>query len=217
MKIALPSLPLLLGAAAILTLTFAHSYEPPQNSELIIDDAFDRETTGKGWAIQTGSWTIKDGVLHGAEIAADKHSAAARRVIVTGDAVYEMKFRFTGEGKAFHFGFDPLRGSLDKRGHLFSVIVSPKDWKIIKHVDKNKPKEDPNEVLASAKSAFEIDTWYHLRVTTSETSVNAKIKGVEPLEATHPTFSVKKPTLVFRAIGDGIEIDDLRVWQAKAE
>ncbi len=204
-----------LVTSIILTLTHSHSFEPPENSELIIEDDFEREAPGKGWAVQTGSWTIKDGVLHGGEIEADNHAAAARRLIVTGDAVYEMKFRFTGDGKSFHFGFDPVRGALDKRGHLFSVIVSPKDWKILKHIDKDKPKEDPNEVLASAESPFEINKWYHLRVTTRGTTVKAMVEGIEPLEATHPTFGVKKPTLVFRAIGDGIQIDDLRVWQAK--
>lgn len=205
----------LLATATLLTLTHSHAFEPPENSELVIEDNFDREAPGKGWAVQTGSWTIKDGVLQGAEIAADKHAAAARRVIVTGNAIYEMKFRFTGEGKSLHFGFDPLRGSLDKRGHLFSVIVTPKDWKILKHINKDKPKEDPNEVLATAENPFEIGTWYHLRVTTWGTTVKAMSEGIDPLDATHPTFGVKKPTLVFRAIGDGIEIDELRVWQTK--
>lgn len=204
-----------LVASIILTLTYSHAFEPPESSELVIEDNFDREAPGKGWAVQTGSWTIKDGVLHGAEITTDKHAAAARRLIVTGNAVYEMKFRFTGEGKALHFGFDPVRGSLDKRGHLFSVIITPKDWKILKHIDKDKPKEDPNEMLDSAETPFEIGKWYHLRVTTWGTTVKAMIEGIAPLDASHPTFGVKKPTLVFRAVGDGIEIDDLRVWQPK--
>ena len=206
---------LLSVSASVLTLPYLQAFEPPENSELVIEDNFDREAPGKGWAVQTGSWTIKDGVLHGAEVAADKHAAAARRLIVTGNAVYEMKFRLTGEAKALHFGFDPVRGLLDKRGHLFSVIITPNDWKILKHINKDKPKEDPNETLASAETPFEIGKWYHLRVTTWGTTVKAMIEGIAPLEASHPTFGVKKPTLVFRAIGDGIEIDDLRVWQAK--
>lgn len=204
-----------LASLSIIAAPHAGAFEPLSNSDLVVSDDFDREELGKGWAAQTGSWTIKDGALHGAEIAADKHSAAARRIVTTGDAVYEMKFRFTGEGKSLHFGFDPIRGALDKRGHLFSVIITPTDWKILKHIDKDKPKEDPNEVLATAKNPFKFDTWYKLRVTTWETTVKAMIEGIEPLNASHPTFGVKKPTLVFRAIGDGIEIDDLRVWQAK--
>jgi len=204
-----------LAALSILATLRASAFEPPSNSDLVVSDDFDREELGKEWTTQTGSWTIKDGALHGAEIAPDKHIAAARRTVTTGDAVYEMKFRFTGTGKSLHFGFDPIRGSLDKKGHLFSVIVTRNNWKIMKHLDKNKPKEDPDLVLATAENKLQIGVWYHLRVTTWKTTVKAMIEGIEPLNASDPSFGVNKPTLVFRASGDGIEIDNLRVWKAK--
>ena len=118
-------------------------------------DDFNRAELGKGWHVNTGEWKIVDGVLRVKEIKADKHSAAARRAIVTQDAVYEFRFRFVSEGKGFHFGFDPAPGELKKKGHLFSVIVAPDSWRIIKHIDKAKPKEDPNEILATAKAALD--------------------------------------------------------------
>ena len=124
-----------------------------------------------------------------------------------------MKFRFVGEGKAMHFGFDPKPGELKKKGHLFSVVITPKSWSILKHVDKNRPQEDPNQVLVKQNREFTNDTWYTLRVTTWGTHVTAAIDDGEPLKASHETFGVKKPTLVFRCIGDGIEIDDVMVWQ----
>lgn len=34
------------------------------------------------------------------------------------------------------------------------------------------------------------------------------------LKASHPTFHVATPTLVFRCIGDGIEVDDIKVRNA---
>ncbi|MFT5030528.1 MAG: hypothetical protein ACI9VS_002983, partial [Candidatus Binatia bacterium] len=54
---------------------------------LLVDD-FNRAELGKGWHVNTGEWKIVDGVLCVKEIKADKHSAAARRAIVTQDAVY---------------------------------------------------------------------------------------------------------------------------------
>ncbi len=186
--------------------------EPPENSKLVVEDAFDRAELGKGWNSTTGDWKIVDGVLRGSEIPAEKHSAATRRVVVTQDAVYELKFRFVKQGKAFHFGFDPARGELKKKGHLFSVIVTPESWKIMKHVDKNRREEDPNETLAEQKTPFKRGYWFTLRVATKGKNVTAQIEGKEPLKTSHATFGVKKPTLVFRCLGDGVEIDDIRVW-----
>lgn len=188
--------------------------DAPANSELVVDESF--ESAGdleKPWSVNTGKWIRRDGILRAAEIESDNHSAAARRVIETGNAVYQLRFRFVESGKVFHIGFDPKRGELNKRGHLFSVIVSTSGWRIQKHVDKNRPKEDPNEVLAKGKTTFETGTWYTLRVTTWGNYVTAKIDSNETLKASHPTFGVKKPTLVFRCIGDGVEIDDLKVWK----
>ncbi len=88
---------------------------PPANSELALDDSFDRNELGEGWRSTTGEWKIVDGVLRGSEIDAENHSAATRRVVETKNAVYELKFRFKGDCKAFHFGFDPARGELKKK------------------------------------------------------------------------------------------------------
>lgn len=195
---------------ALSTISFAS--DPPANSVVAVDDSFERPELGDDWHINTGQWRIIDGVLKAKEVTEDKHSAAARRIVETQNAVYEMKFRLTGDAKAFHFGFDPARGELDKKGHLFSVIVTPVSWKILKHVDKSRPKDDPNEVLAIEKTSFVKDMWYTLRVTTWGNYVTARIDGMTTLKAEHPTFGVKKPTLVFRCVGDGIEIDDLKVW-----
>ena len=200
---------------AFLTLSFvaAAAGDPPANSDVALEESFDKAELGKGWSVNTGEWKVVNGVLRVREIAAEKHSAAARRVLVSQNAVYELKFRFVGEGKAFHFGFDPAPGELKKKGHLFSVIVTPESWKILKHVDKDRREEDPNETLGEQKTEFKKGEWYSLRVVTWDKSVTAKIEGKETLKVSHPTFSVKKPTLVFRCLGDGVEIDDIRVRQ----
>ncbi len=200
--------------------SLAYAFDPPENSEVLIDESFEGAKLAKGWSVQTGAWTVTDGMLHAAENPADKHSAAARRLVETGNAVYQLKFRLTDDVKAFHFGFDPKRGELDKKGHLFSIVIEPEKWKILKHVDKNRPKEDPNEVLDSADHAFASDQWFTLRVTTWGTTVKAAIEAdagdaPAPLHADHPTFGVRKPTLVFRAVGDGVDIDDVMVWAPK--
>ena len=211
-----PSMKSLLATAACLLLTASViAGEPPANSELAVDDSFDRKQLGEGWHVNTGEWTIADGVLRAREIPDQNHSAAARRTVETKNAVYELRFRFVEDGKGFHFGFDPAPGELKKKGHLFSVIVTPESWKILKHIDKARPKEDPNKTLAEQKTEFERGKWYSLRVTTWQTHVTASIDGKEQLKASHESFGVKKPTLVFRCLGNGVEIDDIKVWKQK--
>ncbi|NND96560.1 MAG: hypothetical protein HKN47_04430 [Pirellulaceae bacterium] len=187
--------------------------DAPANSELVVDESFDKAELGKKWHVNTGNWSIQEGVLRVSEVAADKHSAAARYAVETDNAVYQLRFRLINKAKMFHFGFDPKPGELEKKGHLFSVIVTPTSWKIMKHIDKARPKEAPNETLVEQERKFELGQWYTLRVTTWGQFVNAKIDDEDPLKAAHPTFGVKKPTLVFRCIGDGVEIDDIKVWQ----
>ena len=199
-------------AFCALGVTPVYADQPPAG-ELVLEENFDRKELGKSWNSTTGNWRIEDGVLVGSEIKSENHSAATRRVLLTQDATYEMRFKMFGDASTFHFGFDPARGELKKKGHLFSVIVTPQSWKIMKHVDKNRRKEDPNESLAQAKTAFDKGKWYRMRVVTSDESVVATIEGKEALKASHPTFGVKKPTLVFRCLGDGVQVDDIRVWR----
>lgn len=187
------------------------------------EETFDAPALVKGWLVQYGEWQPVAGVLRGRELAADKHAAAARRVLPMQDGRFSLRFRFTGpKPEAFHFGFDPAPGQLPKRGHLFSVIVTPQGAKLMKHVDKNKPKEDPNVVLATADATIAPEVWHTLIVEKVGNSVKASLAAESgsvqlSLASTHPTFHVKTPTLVFRCLGDGVEVDDIRVWSLPAQ
>ena len=97
----------LLAFAVMFAASALLASERPANSDVAVEDSFDREELGKEWTVNTGDWKIVDGVLRVREIPSQKHSAAARRVVETKNAVYEVKFRFVNAGKAFHLGFDP--------------------------------------------------------------------------------------------------------------
>lgn len=141
----------LLSASALLSSAAdkeAPSASPAPATVSPFSESFDTATPEgeklpHGWHATTGTWRFVDGVLRGSEISEEKHSAALRRLLPMQDGVFEMRFRLLAGTTSFHFGFDPARGELDKRGHLFSVIVTPEGWSILKHIDKDKPKEDP--------------------------------------------------------------------------
>jgi hypothetical protein len=181
------------------------------NEADIVADAFDRDELGKKWHINNGEWKIVDGALRIKELKADKHAASGRWLVPSQDAAYSLRFRLSENCRAFHVGFDPARGELKKKGHLYSVIITPTTWRIMKHVDKSNPKQDPNQVLASAPAAFKAGAWYSLKILGRGDRVTASIEGIGELTASHPTFHVKKPTLVFRCVGDHVEIDDVTV------
>ena len=180
-----------------------------------MDDSFDRNELGTVWTANAGSWKISDGVLCGSELTADEHSAVIRRTVETRNAVYDLKFRFVRQGKTFHLGFDPKSEESDKKGHLFSVIMTPTSWKIQKHRDKKRPDDDPDMTIASRSASFLSGQWYSLRITTWGPYVTARIEGVGTLKGSHRSFDVSKPALIFRCAGDGVEIDSLKVFTQK--
>lgn len=202
----------LLGCASNCQDVTATGWQPPANSDLAVSDSFEGGVFSPDFKPTIGDWRVANGVLKGSEVPSDAHAAAARYHVVTSNAAYQLKFQLSSDTKSFHVGFDPARGQLDKKGHLFSVIVTPTGWRILKHLDKNRREEDPNEIMAQAKVPFEADRWYDLRITTWGPYVTARMEGMSPLKASHPTFAVEKPAVVFRCMGKGVKIDDLRVW-----
>lgn len=183
---------------------------------LLLEEKFDGQELPKLWNRNTGKLVVTDGVLKASEVAADQHAAAFRRPLPLQDAAILVKFRFAG-AKMFHLGFDPAPGELKKKGHLFSVVITPAGWSIMEHNDKSDPKST-NKALAKATGAFEPGKWYELLLEVKGDDVLAQVDGKEPLRATSKDFHVKKPGLVFRTGGkdaDEVHLDEVRVWELK--
>lgn len=206
--------------AAALTLAPASAAELEtklgKKGALLLEEKFDGKELPKNWNRNTGKLTVADGVLKASEVAADMHAAAFRRPLPLQDAAILVKFRFAG-AKMFHLGFDPATGELKKKGHLFSLIVTPTGWSITEHNDKSDPKST-NKALAKATASFEPGKWHELLLEVKGDDVLAQVGGLEPLRATSKDFHVKKPGLVFRTGGkdaDEVHLDEVRVWELK--
>ena len=214
----LPSLLLPALAVFIASSTLAAELEPKlgKRGAVLLEEKFDGKELPKNWNRNTGKLTVADGVLKASEVAADMHAAAFRRPLPLEDAIIFVKFRFEG-AKMFHVGFDPAPGELKKKGHLFSVIVTPTSWNITEHNDKA-DSQSTNKALAKATASFEKGRWYELLLEVKGDDVLAQINGMEPLRATSKDFHVKKPGLVFRTGGkdtDELHLDEVRVWELK--
>ena len=183
-----------------------------KKGKLLLEESFEKEVSPKVFKGGIGEWKIANGILHGTELAKDNHPAASRVYQPTQDAVYEFKFRLTKEGQSFNCGFDPAKGELDKKGHLWSVSIAGSKWRLAKAPDKAKPKEDPAKTLDQGDISIEKDKWYTMKIICLGNKVSVTV-GDKILAAEHGYFHVKKPALIFRCKGDGVEIDDVKIWE----
>lgn len=172
------------------------------------------------WTVNFGSWEVADGVLVAGQIAADNHAAASRWQLPLSDGVVTLKLKFAG-ATAFHIGFDPAPGQLDKQGHLYSLIVTPTKAELKKHKDKA-DRQSKDETLATAGYADAADRWLSIELRTEGdrasaviTASNGALATVAKLEATDASFHVSKPTVVFRVVGSEVQLDDVEVRVTK--
>ena len=185
-----------------------------RKGKLLLEEKFDGDAVPKGWTRNTGVIAVSNGALIASELASDKHAGAFRRLMPLRDCAVQLDFKFTG-ANMFHLGFDPAPGELKKKGHLFSLIITPESWTITEHLDKSDPKSK-NVVLAKAATKFPRDQTFTLLLEVKGGDVVARVPGHEPLRATAKDFHVKKPGLVFRVggkDGQGVQIDNVKVWE----
>lgn len=209
-------LPVIVCAALVALPLHAAELEPllGKKGKLLLEEKFDGDVVPKGWTKNTGALAVTGGALHAGEVASDKHVGAFRRALPVRDCAIQVDFTFAG-ATAFHLGFDPAPGELKKKGHLFSLIVTPAQWSITEHADKADPKSK-NTVLAKAAVKFPRDQRFTLLLEVKGDAVVARVDGREALRASAKDFHVKKPGLVFRVAGpDGAAMifDNVKVWE----
>ena len=88
------------------------------------------------------------------------------------------------------------------------------------HKDKAKP-ESKDETLATAAFPLSENRWMTVGLHTVGDTVTATLDNgagsVIKLTATDSTFHVPKPTVVFRVIGDAVQLDDVHVSVVRAK
>lgn len=174
---------------------------------------FDEAKRPEKWSVNFGHWEPKDGVLVCRQLDKDNHPAASRWQIPLKDAVIKLRLKFDG-ATGFHLGFDPAPGELKKQGHLYSLIVTPTQTQLKKHKDKA-DEASKDQTLATASLNATTGEWLDIELRTEGEKVTAKVGKSVTLDASDPTFSVAKPTVVFRVIGGDVQLDDVQVTVLK--
>lgn len=174
---------------------------------------FDATTRPENWTVNCGHWEPKDGVLVCRELEKDNHAAASRWQIPHKDAVIKLRLKLDG-AKGFHLGFDPAPGELKKQGHLYSLVVTPTQAQIKKHKDKG-DETSKDATLATASIDAKAGEWLDVELRSEGEKVSATVGKTAKLEASDPSFSVAKPTVVFRVMGGDVQLDDVQVTVLK--
>lgn len=175
---------------------------------------FDEPMRPEKWTVNFGHWEPKDGVLVCRQLDKDNHPAASRWQIPLKDAVIKLRLKFDG-ATGFHLGFDPAPGELKKQGHLYSLVVTPTQAQLKKHKDKA-DEASKDETLATASLDAKAGEWLDVELRTEGEKVTANVGKSAKLAASDPTFSVAKPTVVFRVLGGDMQLDDVQVTVLKA-
>lgn len=174
---------------------------------------FDETKRPEKWTVNFGHWEPKDGVLVCRQLDKDNHAAASRWQIPLKDAVIKLRLKFDG-ATGFHLGFDPAPGELKKQGHLYSLVVTPTQAQLKKHKDKADD-ASKDQTLATASLDAVSGEWLDIELRTEGEKVMATVGKSAKLEASDPTFSVAKPTVVFRVMGSDVQLDDVQVTVLK--
>ena len=174
---------------------------------------FEESKRPEKWAVNFGHWEPKDGVLVCRQLDKDNHPAASRWQIPLKDAVIKLRLKFDG-ATGFHLGFDPAPGELKKQGHLYSLVVTPTQAQLKKHKDKA-DEAAKDKTLATASLNAAAGEWLDVELRTEGEKVTAMVGKSAKLEASDPSFSVAKPTVVFRGMGGDVQLDDVQVTVLK--
>lgn len=182
---------------------------------LLLEETFAGDTLPRNWSVKSGRVQPVGGELRTSQSKGER-LCLFHCDLPLQDAAIQVDFRFAG-ARGINVGLSPAPGESKKRGHLFSVMITPSMWNITQHQDRLDPKSQRTH-LVSAADRFEQEKWYTLLVEAKGDDVVAQIDGLKPLRASHTDFRVKKPAIEFRVAGPAggdACFDNLRVWELK--
>ena len=157
-----------------------------------------------GWAAAKGAWTIDDGALRGAELAADQHAAVITLKQAHVDSAVSFRFQLDG-ASGFMLSYN------HPKGHLFRVNISEKEVRIQTDKDKKDPTSKAEEI-ATVETELKSGKWYTALCETQGEKVRVQIDNGVALEATHPALAEPKTGYRFVLKGEALRIDDVQTW-----
>lgn len=123
--------------------------------EVIFETKLDA-TPSAPWKIAKGQWELKDGVVRGAELEADKHGAVARLPNKLNDFIIEYEFKFEG-ARATSLSINAVKD------HMARISITPKSVTIQKD-DNDHGGPDKAVIFARFPAELTPGTWHKVRL-----------------------------------------------------
>ena len=203
----------------LLAVITAQAQTPPvthiaEATKLIVSTPFNepapptRKGQLNGWQAGIGEWSVKDGALHGDEVAEDNHASSCTQRIEATDLVITAKFRL---GIAQHVAFG-CRDTIAPNHHLARTFIS-KDGIWIQHMS-GIAKTTKAVKCGELKTAIDPEAWHDITIEIVGDHYRAQVDG-HVLEARHERFKDAKGIIALINKGQGAQFKDVSVWHAK--
>lgn len=188
---------------AILAASFALSISAgTRAAEPAASDDFSGSQLSGKWSVAKGAWTLSEGRLKGAELAADKHAAVATYAAPHTDSTVTFAFQLAGSA-GFHLSFNQAKG------HLFRVIVTEKDIAVRTDKDKKDP-ASVSETIGQTGFLIRQGETHTLSCETRGDRISVRIDGEEVVSGRHSALTAQKTGYRLVVQGEGVFFDDFR-------
>lgn len=199
---------------ALLAFTSALPAQTPPTTKLIVSTAFNEDTplirkkAIHGWQASIGQWQVKDGALHGDEVAEDNHPSSCTWKLDATNLVITAQFRL---GTATHVAFG-CRDNIPPHHHLARTYISKDAIWIVRQSGISKTSK--SEKLAELKTPIDPDTWHSLTIEFSGDHYRATVDG-HVVEAHHERYQDAKGLVALITKGQGAQFKNIALWHAE--
>jgi len=174
---------------------------------VVLEERFDGQELAKGWAVNKGTWQIKDGTVVGKEKKEDMHAAVLTLQKPFQNTVVRFSFKRDG-AQGFNLSFN------HPKGHLFRIIVNDASLSLNKDKDAKDAKSKA-AVLGKADGKFPAGQWITMQIEVAGDKVVVQADNGVKVEGHDPALAVEKTGYRFVTKGESLLLDDLTIWQVE--
>lgn len=197
----------------------AFAQTPPQMSictpdTLVVSTPFNepapptRKGTINGWQAGIGEWCVKDGALHGDELAENNHPSSCTYRLQATDMIITAQFRL-GTATQIAFG---CRDTVPPNNHLGRTFITKDAIWVTRMSGISKTTKSVK--LAELKTPVDPEAWHTITIEIVGDHYRATVDG-HVVEAHHERYKDAKGIVALINKGQGAQFKNVSIWKAK--